>query len=251
MNNNPSSMQMIIPPYWKRMAEKAFIRSFCYKLCLITGASFILSSAPAERGVSYLRNVLSKFSGIRDYAVDVRVHFELQEVQAPDMEGKFFYKSPDKVKIKSNGIFMVPKEIGIFNPRRFDPDKFVVELLDSLSCDGDSCVRVSLIPKNDRLRQNVILTIDEKKWLIKEISSRLPRGVEMTARITYGIFNSFSLPEKIDVDLKSEGQNIEQGESLPRGRFHPWVTGRVVIYYSNYKVNSGLSDSIFVNGQHY
>lgn len=232
--------------YWNIIKRSTFLIVFSIVFC-----SYVAIPSPVikNEGVKYLRNVVNRFSGLNDYIVDVRVHLDLENIQAPDMEARIFYKAPDRVKINSTGIFVLPKEIGIFNPRKFDPGKFNVQLLDTLSCDGDPCVKVSLIPEADKLSQNIVLVIDKKDWLIKEISSRLPRGVEMKAKITYGTFKSFSLPTLVEVDLSSPDQNLEQEGRARDMRFRAGTKGKVMIYYSNYKVNSGLSDSIFVKGQ--
>ena len=232
----------------KNNKRSIYARALSVIFWSLISLSFVSSNSIGDNGVKYLQNVVNKFSGIRDYTVDVRVHLDLENVKAPDMEAEIFYKAPDKVKIKSAGIFVLPREIGVFNPCKFDPDKFIIQLLDSLTCHGDPCVRISLIRRGDKLSQNVILTIDTRRWLIEEISSRFPRGIEMKATITYGTFNSFSLPAKVEVNLVEEGQNSQQNDNVHGRRFGIGTTGKVTIYYSNYKINTGLSDSLFVKG---
>jgi hypothetical protein len=66
------------------------------------------------------------------------------------------------------------------------------------------------------------------------------------ALIEYGHFGDFNLPTRIELHLDvpfNESREIRDfGQpAQPAKR----VTGRVEITYSNYKVNSGLSDQIF------
>ncbi|HEY9166737.1 MAG TPA: hypothetical protein VIS48_11305 [Candidatus Kryptonia bacterium] len=207
---------------------------------------FILNPAQKEDGVQYLKNALSKFAGIEDYVVNVKVHMDIPDVKSPDMEGTVYYKEPDKYKMESKGLFFLPKEVGVFNPKKFDPDAFDVKFVDTTEVDGVPAVRVSLSPKKDESgMREVILTIDERDWLIREIASVPYPGRQASAKITYDRFGNFQLPVRIDVNL-----DIDKG-NMPMGRFggeqavRRGLKGNVEIYYSNYKINSGLSDSIF------
>jgi hypothetical protein len=215
-------------------------------LSVLIGFLILSPVALKDDGVKYLRNVSEKFSRIMDYMVDVRVHLDVESIKAQDMEAKIYYKEPDKVKIDSKGIFVLPKDVGVFNPHRFNPDNFDVSVLDTLTCDGNPAVHISLVPKNGMREQNVVLTIDKREWLIKEISSMLPRGSEADAKISYGIFDNFQLPTKIEVDFDVAKTNSLQSRFGDDRRFQNGMKGRVEIYYSNYKINSGLNDSIFV-----
>ncbi len=210
---------------------------------------FLLLS-PAVRkddGAKYLRNVSEKFSGIMDYTADVRVHLDIESVKAPDMNAKIYYKNPDKVKIDSRGAFLLPKEVGVFNPHMFDPDDFNITIESTLEYDGKPAVRISLSPKKESFKdRNIILTIDKSEWLIKAISTELAPGSVMDAMISYGDFGGFNLPTEIDVNLSLAKADSSQGNSDMRRRFRNGLNGKVTIYYSNYRVNSGLSDSLFV-----
>ncbi len=210
--------------------------------------AFVLLMFPPQGGdgVRYIENAIGKFDAIKDYVVDVRVHMDLEAVQAPDMEGKVYYKEPDKVKIDSKNLFFMPKDLGVINPRKFDPGKYEVAVLDTLTYEGDPAVRLSLVPKNDETgNHNITLTIDRKDWLIVEIATAPYPGREASAKITYGSFDGFQMPVMVDVNLdvgKISGGGREFGPE--HGRVNQ-LKGKVEVYYSNYMINSGLSDDIF------
>ncbi len=213
--------------------------------CLV-GLILFSSGSDKGKGEKYLRNVAEKYLQIEDYTVDVKVHLDIETVQAPDMTAKVYYKTPDKVKIDSKGTFLLPKEVGVFNPRMFNQDDFTVNVEDTLQYDGKPSVRLLLSPKKESFRdRNIILTIDKSDWLIRMISTQLAPGSEMDAKISYGNFGSFQLPTRIDVNLNIPKADSSQFNSNPRRRFSGGVNGSVIIYYSNYVVNSGLSDSLF------
>ncbi len=224
-------------------------RYFFLSVSSVFLCSFILllSSHTNDDGTNYLEKVSENFSQIKDYSVDVRVHFDLESVKSPDMSAKIYYKTPDKVKIDSKGTFLLPKEVGVFNPRIFNADNFNVNVEGNLEYDGHPAVRLSLSPKKESFRNHdIILTVDKSDWLIKEISIEPARGSMMDAKIKYGRAGGFELPSEIDVNLNLPPADTSRANPGFRRDFRNGLTGSVEIYYSNYNVNSGLSDSLFV-----
>ncbi len=210
--------------------------------------NFIAAAPKQATGMEYLERATRKFDAIKDYSADVKVHMELTAVQAPDMEAKVYYKAPDKVKIDSKGLFFMPKDVGVINPRKFSPDDFVVDILDTSSFDGKPAVRLSLIPKKDLTgEKGIILTIDRSDWLIVKIETAPYPGREASAKITYGKVDGFQVPVRVDVSLNVSGGDHagEGGEFGHERRRAAQLNGKVVIYYSDYRINSGLSDDIF------
>ncbi len=215
-------------------------------LSFLIGLILLLPIQRQDNGLQYLENVIGKFSGIKDYTVDVRVHLDIQEVKAPDMDAKVYYKEPDKVKIDSKGLFFLPKDVGVFNPRKFNPKDFDISVIDTLTYNGDPAVRVSLTSKKDEAKDHkIILTIDKKDWLIKEIATAPSPGRQVSAKISYGVFDGFELPVKIEVNLDVAKVNPQMGSFDGERRRGGGVKGNVEVYYSNYKINTGLSDEIF------
>lgn len=203
------------------------------------------ASAEGE-GAKYLRNVFDQFSRLSDYKVDVRVHLDLESVKAPDMSARIFYKSPDKIKIDSRGAFLLPKQIGVFNPHSFNPDNYDVNVVEDLQYNDHPAVKLALSRKGELMsRGSIILTVDKTDWLVKEISVEPGPGSLMTAVIQYGDFGQFKLPTEVDVTLNFQRADSSQIGAPPGRRYRTGVTGSVAIYYSNYGVNTGLSDSLF------
>jgi len=94
---------------------------------------FLLSPVllPAqEEGARTLDAVQRKYSGLKDYTVDLNVHFDVEGFKAPDMQAKLYCKPPDKMKIESKRVFFLPKEGGTFNPFMFNREDFDAKLLE-------------------------------------------------------------------------------------------------------------------------
>jgi hypothetical protein len=188
-----------------------------------------------------------KYSSLKDYTVDVNVHFDIEGFKAPDMQAKLYCKPPDKMKIESKRIFFLPKEGGTFNPSMFNKEDFEVKFLERSATEGRNSVKLKLTPKKKgRGGQDFILTVDTDRNLIREMNVSSFEGREVKALIEYGHFSDFDLPTRIELHLDvpfNESKEIRDfGQSAQPAKR---VTGRVEITYSNYKVNTGLSDEIF------
>lgn len=213
--------------------------------------SSAFAAVSKSRGAIYLENAIHKFDGIKDYVVDVRVHMDLKAVQMPDMEGKVYFKAPDKIRIDSKGLFFMPKDVGVINPRSFDPNKFEIAVIDTSTYDGNPAVRISLVPKNDETGdRNIVLTIDKKDWLIVEVATAPYPGRQASAKIKYGTFDGFQMPVRVDVHLDvNKVGGAGRGFGPEHGRMGE-LNGNVEVYYSNYKINTNLPDKIFEKKDH-
>lgn len=210
----------------------------------------LLSAEPIhaqEDAARYLESVEKAYADLKDYTCSVNVHFDMEALKAPDMQATVYYKAPDKMKVESKKIFFLPREGGLFNPAMFKPEDFDIIFLERLSYDGRKAVRLKLIPKKMRgMNQEFILTIDTERNLIRDMNISQPGGKVIKASINYASFDRFELPTRVElqIDIPPVEPNgmREFDQFAPRGRR---ITGRVEISYSNYRVNSGLSNEIF------
>jgi hypothetical protein len=196
---------------------------------------------------SYLDSLERKYSGLKDYTVDVLVHFDIEGFKAPDMQAKLYFKTPDKMKIESKRVFFLPKEGGYFNPFMFKKEEFEIRLLERLTYDSRKAVKLKLTPKKPKRNiQDFVLTIDTDHNLIREMNISSFEGREVKASIQYGKSSDFELPTRIELQLDIPfNESIEIKDFSQSAEKTKRVTGKVEITYSNYKVNSGLSDEIF------
>ena len=216
----------------------------CLALLLLFSPQWIQAQEDAFR---YLDSIEKKYAGLKDYTANVMVHFDIETFKAPDMEAKLYYKAPDKMKVESKRVFFFPKEGGYFNPSLFKKEDFEIKILGRLTSDGGKAVTLKLTPqKAKRNIQEFVLTIDTDRNLIREMGVTQFDGREIKAVIDYGKFDGFELPVHIRLKLdipsfETEGpKEFDQLVQKPKR-----VTGSIEITYSNYRVNSGLSDEIF------
>jgi outer membrane lipoprotein-sorting protein len=220
------------------------------KVLLLTGVLFLLSSEliqAQEDPTRYLDSIEKKYSGLKDYRVDVNVHFDIEALKAPDMQARLYYKAPDKMKVESKKVFFFPKEGGYFNPSLFKKKDFEVRLLERLIYDGRKAVRLRLTPTDmNTYNKGLVLTIDTDRNLIREIKISPSEGREIKAAIEYGMFDGFELPTHIDLQLDIPSEEPSGMKEFTQfGQRTKSITGKIQITYSNYRVNVGLSDEIF------
>jgi len=220
------------------------------KKALLLGVLFFLLTEliqAQEDAARYLDLIEKKYSGLRDYRVDVNVHFDIETLKAPDMQARLYYKAPDKMKVESKKVFFFPKEGGYFNPSLFKKKDFEVRLLERLIYDDRNAVRLKLTPIDiEMYNKSFVLTLDMDRNLIREIKTLLSEGREIKAAIEYGMFNGFELPIHIDLQLDIPSDEPSGMKEFTQfGQKGKRITGKVEITYSNYKVNLGLNDEIF------
>jgi hypothetical protein len=215
----------------------------------LAGILFLLSAKliqAQEDAFRYLDLIEKKYSGLKDYAVDVNVHFDIEALKAPDMQAKLYFKAPDKMKVDSKRIFFFPKEGGFFNPFQFKKENFETRLVERLTYDGRKAVKLKLIPINtDIFNRSSVLTIDVDRNVIREIKILPSEGREITAVIDYEFFDGFDLPVHIKLQLDIPPSEPGGAKEFQFGQGGKRISGKVEITYSNYKVNSGLSDEMF------
>lgn len=220
------------------------------KALLLAALLLLLSSEriqAQENASRYLDLIEKKYSGLKDYIVDVNVHFDIEALKAPDLQAKLYYKAPDKMKVESKRIFFFPQEGGYFNPSLFKKKNFDVKLVEHLIYDGRKAARLKLTPTDtDTFDKGFVLTIDTDRSLIREMKISPSEGREVKAIMDYGRFGNFDLPARIDLELdipSDEPSGVKEFTQF--GQKTKKITGKVEITYSNYRINVGLSDEIF------
>lgn len=200
-----------------------------------------------EDAFRYIESIEKKYAGLKDYTADVMVHFDIEMFKAPDMQAKLYYKAPDKMKVESKRVFFFPKEGGYFNPSLFKKEDYEIKFLERSTEDGRKAVKLKLAPKKAKRNiQYFILTVDTDRNLIREMEMTQLDGREVRAVIGYEKFEGFELPThiRLKLDIPSyETEGVKEFDQLIQKPKR--VTGSIEITYSNYRVNSGLSDEFF------
>ncbi len=222
-----------------------------FLLILFTVSLIVTGEEPDLTAPRIIEKIQQHFSVIKDYTVDLHAVINMEDVHIPPMDVKVYFKQPDKVFIKSDGFAMLPRE-GVFqNPRKFNKENFYMELTGHVVIDSVKTYKLELIPRNEEtMARKIKLWIDSEKWTIKRLESISWQGQKTEIRFTYEkIQNDYWLPVQTIADLTMTGfmgfgrmmkmKKNSETESKKERR------GKLIIHFSNYKINKDLPDSVF------
>ncbi len=204
-----------------------------------------------------LEKVKLEFEKIEDYQVDVHIKVDVDFLKMPDREATIFYKKPDKFHIDSENFAMLPKSGLNFSPLGFLNYKYTAfyEREDTINGTLTSVVKVIPLEGN----ADVVLStfwIDTRRNLILKVElSRKPQG-SFTIDLKYlKTSEGFWLPSSLIFSFTADRSLIprrfnETGDSESNKNakdLEKEKTGKVYLNYSNYRINTGLTDDIFDN----
>jgi outer membrane lipoprotein-sorting protein len=226
------------------------IRVLILLLVLMLSAPGLLRAQGQGEALRVLAALEKKYAGLKDYVCDVKVHFAIETFRAPDLQARLFYKVPDKMRIESKRVVFFPRDGGYFNPAQFKQEEYTVLPLGYVTYDKRKAVQLRLIPKKIKgATQDMVLTIDIGKLLLKELILSQTGGKQVKAEFTYGTFASFELPTftRLLLDLPAAEPGMAEGfNGLPPDTDEPKrITGEIAITYADYQVNTGLGDELF------
>lgn len=200
-----------------------------------------------------LNSIVSKMNTVKDYVVDADISADIPMIKILPSKAKIYFKQKDKFKVESKGIVILPKQ-GFTDLNEFlakEQNYMAIEgELETIS--GVQSRLVTVIPNGEA--KDIILAkvwIDEQREVITKTQMTTRSNGTVTTYYSYGDQVDYSLPNKmifrIDVkkfkipkSMSSDLHNTDTNKKKDNRK-----TGTITIVLKNYKVNSGLSDSIF------
>ncbi len=225
--------------------------------CIVFGFFAALSFASSQPktaapldAATILRNVEDQYAGINDYTVNLEIVVNVERLSVPPSKVTMYFKRPDKVHFDANGFAMVPKQAVAFNFERLHERYDVDKTFGQDTIDGRMEYRLTLMPKNDKTRlRRVLLYVDPARWTPDSLRIPSLDGRVMAAGIKNQQVGQRWLPEEITVTFgtasgDSSVPNVME-EVAPGRRQPPVRGGSATIRYSDYRINTGLSDDLF------
>lgn len=227
--------------------KKNIVSSFLLLVILFSIPVYSQSNNPKK----LLEAVKNKFNKITDYSVDAKIKLNIELFKVPESNAKIYFKKPDKVKMEAKGFAMLPKQGLNFSPNKLLSGNIEVVYVRKETVSNIELNVIKVIPLSDT--SDVLLStiwIDAKNNVIRKVVSITKKSGALTISLKYNestikhglpaeaefVFNTGDLPkERKNDDLSKENQNQKRAK----------LEGSVIVYYSNYKINKGLSDAIF------
>jgi hypothetical protein len=237
------------------MTPRAIHRLFLLSLIVCTAAVLLPAQKHIDKKESaeaIVSRVEQQYAKIIDYTVDLDVNIDLQGLIIPPVHATMYFKQPDKVKFKSEGFAMLPREAAAFSIGRIRSLNTVEDSVAREVIAGETKLKVSMIPKADKTKlSRVFLYVDPNRWTTDQAVTQLPDGRVATAVFQYQRQDSLWLPSSLVLSFSA--LNSDTADSpMPKEVSPSWTPraprqGQVLLHYSNYRINTGLGDDFFQN----
>jgi outer membrane lipoprotein-sorting protein len=213
---------------------------------------FINLNAQTTDPNEIVNSVISKFNQVKDYEVDIEIKVDVEFLKVPDSKAKLYFKQPDKVKLKSEGFALLPKDGIDFSPSSIIKGNYTAIFERTETLDRYQTSVVKIVPLNQTT--NIILStiwIDNKNFIIRKVESTTKTQGTYTIELFYDDKFNYPLPIQMIFSFNLDKMNLPQTftNTTPKSNRKKFrdgpVIGKVFVNYSNYLVNKNLSDKIF------
>lgn len=230
------------------------MHNYCKKRQIILGTFMffnLILLSQSKNPETVLEALKNKYLLIEDYQSDIEIKVDVSFINIPVKKARIFYKYPDKYKFDAKGFFMLPKRGMNFSINELlNYNYMVIQIKDEVV---DSAVTqvLKIIPlDNDIDVVLMTLWIDTTKLLIRKVETNTKNAGSFVMKMIYDDQN-YGLPEQVkvsfdvvplEIPMSFTGELKTEVDSLDPSKK---TKGSVTIKYSNYEINTGLSDEFF------
>ena len=217
--------------------------------------------------------ILTQFSKIDDYQVDVNIKINMTGFRMPKKRIKMFFKKPDKLNIKTNGFAIIPKTginsntndlFKMFNfinnvERTIKNNKQYYLIVGSLNPDSLDIPLNNFQSESTNLKMSLL--IDAKEWIITKVEVFLDSEKLFSIKTDYINIKNIMVPKQTEflIGIKEISKIINNfnneilfnsdnnlakvsGLSLDEDEFK----GKIIMNFSNYVINQGIDEKVFI-----
>ena len=214
----------------------------------------VMVSAAGDKAESILDKAKAYAFKVHDCQVTVQVVPKIESFKIPNTNATIYFKEPEKFKIKTDGMAFFPKTAFSFPPSAFLKKKYTAILESDEYIEKNSCYVLKLIPSGGQ-NEIVLSTIwvDKQNYLIRKVESVTKVKGTFTIILQYddSAPMQYGLPSSAvySFDLSSgESAAPEKSDNdTPTANKKKFMNGTVHAYFSDYKINAGVDDSVFSN----
>jgi hypothetical protein len=210
--------------------------------------SAVAQKAAPLSGDQILKNIEANYDGIQDYTVALEVTVDLDRLKVPKMQATMFYKRPDKVRFKSEGFALLPKDGVGFTPGNLRT-RFEVLTIEEKKAELQYVLTMALKSDKTKLRRAIAM-VNASNWTVSRIVTPQRDARQMRAEFEYEQVDGHWLPAQLKVLISPDTADKEQAD--PFGQMpgaqrssQPPRKGSISVRYSDYQLNTGLKDDVF------
>lgn len=233
----------------------------CVKWGCLLVAFLLVTNLSFAQGLSAQQlfyKMRARLENVKDYVADVKMKINISFLRIPTLYGKLYFKNPDKMKLERNGgISVLPKKSISLTLNNLVPsgDATVIDAGNDM-INGRKVRIIKVIPENDKT--DIVLTkiwVDEERLLALRTETTTRDNGTVNMDLQFGRFEKFALPDLVTfyIDVKEfkvpKGVTMDYDTDDPvvkKGQARKPQKGTIRIEYLNYKVNTGLTDDIFI-----
>ena len=216
---------------------------------------FILSGGFgfSQTAEEILKGVIDKIELVEDYQADVQIKAAIPFIKVPIAKAKIYFKQKDKFKVESKGIAILPKQ-GMSDLTGFlsNEKKYSAVLGEAKTINEHKTRLISILPTDEN--SEIILAkvyISTSEDLIYRTVLTTKSSGTVSIDYEYNLNKKYGLPNKMTftVDIKkfkmpkSVASDIRNNEK--QKKYKDNEKGTIVLTFSNYLVNKGISDDVF------
>lgn len=200
-----------------------------------------------------MQNVEKGFEAVQDFTVTLHAEVDMERVRVPKMTATLYYKKPDKVHVASPNFAMLPREGIVLNPAVLG-QRYQATLTGKETVEGKQLYRIDLSAREARIRPaKLMIWVDPISWTIARMESAPYQGRALHLVMTYTVQQgTMWLPQTLTASFEAIARdtttrldlNLQPAPDLDEPRRAP-RSGKIIVQYLDYRINTGLSDEIF------
>ncbi|MGD9495705.1 MAG: outer membrane lipoprotein-sorting protein [Armatimonadota bacterium] len=202
-------------------------------------AAVAAGPAMALSAMQMVQRALQATQSVQDYVADVTVTVDAPSLQIPPRTAKVYYKRPDKVHVQSQGITVLPRDALLLGNLASYLERYAAaSFTGSGTLNGRPVRCIKLSPTQSEAGSGrVLVWIDTERYLL--LKSEIWRAGRrmLTVSFEHAQVSGHWMPRRIVAEL-APGALSGEDEG-----------GRMELTFANYRVNAGIPDAIFEEGQ--
>lgn len=207
----------------------------------------------AQTADALIQSVVAKINSVNDYKAELQIKAAIPFIKVPIADATIYYKKTDKLKVESKGIAILPKQgmsdlTGFLSNTKsyssvLGEDKTINEHKTKLvsvlpSAENSEIVLAKVyISPSDALIYRTVLTTKSSGTVSIDYEYNHNKQYALPSKLTFTVdIKKFKMPKSVASDIRNNDKKKKYKEN---------EKGTIVLVFTSYEVNKGLSDAIF------
>ncbi len=213
------------------------------------------TNALAQTPARVIAQIEEKLKSVKSYTTSLNLKVDVPFIEAPPSKATLYYKAPDKSHLEAEGFAMLPKQGADLNVTRLLAQPHVAVDAGREEFQGVTMRKIKVLPADDQSPVAVAtFLIDTTMMLPRKVITTTRSGGTLVAELVYdnAAASAYALPSYTKLVLEIPMMDLPRtmtGDFDKKKRDQPNkpVKAIVEIWYTNYRFNIPIPDSVFSN----